>query len=237
MASQENSVSERSDKAALLARIEGFTEYPLLILSLLMVPLLIGPLVYDMDSDTERIYLILDVSIWAVFAIDILVKLAVAPNRLAYARRSWTDILLVAVPWLRPLRILRVLMIGVRTYRHSAKLAKVDFLVIYALILVISAATAVGFLERGADSQFQTYHDALWWATVTITTVGYGDFAPISAGGRVVALFLMLGGVGIFGAITANLASFFIKSEGTDDGSIATLLEEVRELRRELNLR
>jgi|TARA_B110000263_G_scaffold214029_1_gene198306 voltage-gated potassium channel len=72
---------------------------------------------------------------------------------------------------------------------------------------------------------------------VTITTVGYGDFFPVSAGGRVVALILMLGGVGIFGAITANLASLLLKSPDNQNQLIAELVEEVRELRREMRLR
>jgi voltage-gated potassium channel len=72
---------------------------------------------------------------------------------------------------------------------------------------------------------------------VNITTVGYGDFFPVSAGGRVVALILMLGGVGIFGAITANLASLLLKSPDNQNQLIAELVEEVRELRREMRLR
>ena len=72
---------------------------------------------------------------------------------------------------------------------------------------------------------------------MTITTVGYGDFFPVSAGGRVVALILMLGGVGILGAITANLASLLLKSPDNQNQLIAELVEEVRELRREMRLR
>ncbi len=72
---------------------------------------------------------------------------------------------------------------------------------------------------------------------MTITTVGYGDFFPVSAGGRVVVLILMLGGVGIFGAITANLASLLLKSPDNQNQLIAELVEEVRELRREMRLR
>lgn len=138
---------------------------------------------------------------------------------------------------LRPLRIFRIFGITLRTYRNHARFATVDFLVLYALIMIISSASAVAIFEGGPNSQFPTYHDALWWSTVTITTVGYGDFFPVSAGGRVVALILMLGGVGIFGAITANLASLLLKSPDNQNQLIAELVEEVRELRREMRLR
>ena len=142
--------------------------------------------------------------------------------------------LLVVIPWLRPLRVLRVVLLLARTHRGAARLAKFDYLIIYGLLLIIAAATSVALLERGHDSPLESYPDALWWSVVTITTVGYGDFSPITAGGRTVALILMLGGVGIFSAITANLTSFFVKSESDNTIVINELVEEVRALRLEL---
>jgi hypothetical protein len=78
MALQTDSDSEQPVNKSLLERVESWTDYPLLILSLLLIPLLIGPLLYDMDSDTERVYFILDGVIWVFFALDFLVKLAIA---------------------------------------------------------------------------------------------------------------------------------------------------------------
>jgi len=78
MALQTDSDSEQPITKSLLERVESWTDYPLLILSLLLIPLLIGPLLYDMDSDTERVYFILDGVIWVLFALDFLVKLAIA---------------------------------------------------------------------------------------------------------------------------------------------------------------
>lgn len=78
MALQTDSDSEQPVNKSLLERVESWTDYPLLILSLLLIPLLIGPLLYDMDSDTERVYFILDGVIGVFFALDFLVKLAIA---------------------------------------------------------------------------------------------------------------------------------------------------------------
>lgn len=78
MALQTDSDSEQPVNKSLLERVESWTDYPLLILSLLLIPLLIGPLLYDMDSDTERVYFILDGVIWVFFALAFLVKLAIA---------------------------------------------------------------------------------------------------------------------------------------------------------------
>ena len=78
MALQTDSDSEQPVSKSLLERVESWTDYPLLILSLLLISLLIGLLLYDMDSDTERVYFILDGVIWVFFALAFLVKLAIA---------------------------------------------------------------------------------------------------------------------------------------------------------------
>ena len=71
------------------------------------------------------------------------------------------------------------------------------------------------FEENARASNIHDYPDALWWAIVTVTTVGYGDRFPVSAGGRAVAVVLMLVGIGLIGVLTATVASVFIK-EHTD---------------------
>jgi voltage-gated potassium channel len=71
------------------------------------------------------------------------------------------------------------------------------------------------FEEKAKGSNIHSYPDALWWAIVTVTTVGYGDRYPVSAGGRAVAVVLMLVGLGLIGVLTATVASVFVK-EHTD---------------------
>src|ERR1019366_464545 len=71
------------------------------------------------------------------------------------------------------------------------------------------------FENHAAGSNIHSYHDALWWAVVTVTTVGYGDRFPITEGGRAVAVVLMLVGIGLIGVLTATVASFFVQ-EHTD---------------------
>jgi voltage-gated potassium channel Kch len=71
------------------------------------------------------------------------------------------------------------------------------------------------FEEKAKGSNIHDYPDALWWAIVTVTTVGYGDRFPVTEGGRIVAVVLMLVGIGLIGTLTATVASVFIK-EHTD---------------------
>ena len=80
---------------------------------------------------------------------------------------------------------------------------------------MIGAWLVLLFEEKTRAGNIHTYPDALWWAIVTVTTVGYGDRYPVSEGGRVVAAVLMLVGIGLIGVLTATVASVFIK-EHTD---------------------
>jgi voltage-gated potassium channel len=86
--------------------------------------------------------------------------------------------------------------------------------------LILGAWMVLLFEENAKGSNIHTYPNALWWAIVTVTTVGYGDRYPVTAGGRIVAAVLMLVGIGLIGVLTATVASVFIK-EHTDDNKQA----------------
>ena len=160
--------------------------------------------------------------------------MAVAPRRVEYVRQHWLEVLVVLIPFARPLRILRLIVFGSRAYRGAVRLAHVDFLVVYAIGLVLIVATLVMSAERGHNSELDSFHDALWWSVATVTTVGYGDVVPVTHVGRAFAYVLMIGGIGLFGALTANFASILVRREDTGSAAVATLIEEVRAMREEL---
>ena len=220
-------------REAMLLRIERLTELPLLLLSFAMIPLLLGPLMWELSDYDETLFFTLDVFIWALFAADLIVKLAVAPNRLAYARRHWLEVLIVLIPFIRPLRIVRLFVFGARAFGGARRLVNVDFLLVYAIGMVLIAATFVTSVERGHDS-ITTFPDALWWSFVTVTTVGYGDLSPVTPIGRAIAIVLMLVGIGLFGGLTANLASMIVRSEENVEENVESLIEEVRALREQV---
>ncbi len=135
------------------------------------------------------------------------------------------------LPVARPLRILWIVRYGSRAYRRPVRCAHVDFLGAYAGGLVLLIATIVTSLERGHDSPVDSFPDALWWSIATVTTVGYGDIVPVTAAGRAFAYLLMLGGIGLFGALTANLAAMLSRRVDPSLAALASLQDEVRELR------
>jgi voltage-gated potassium channel len=111
------------------------------------------------------------------------------------------------------------------------------------VLLVLVAALAVLDAERGRPgSNIETFPEALWWGVATITTAGYGDFYPTTLEGRLVAIGLMIGGIGLIGFVTGSLATWIVErisiverpTEATRR-DVGRLLDEVRELRAEIS--
>jgi voltage-gated potassium channel len=186
---------------------------------------------------------------WLLFAIDYVVRLALADQRWHYFWRHLLDLAIVALPLLRPLRLLRLLML-LRTLNRRAANSLHGRIALYlasgTALLILCASLAVLDAERGHDgASIQTLPDALWWSMTTITTVGYGDAFPVTGQGRLVAVGLMLGGIALLGTVTASIASWLIDrvrqteeaSETATRADLLALHEEVRELRRLLEAR
>ena len=151
---------------------------------------------------------------WAVFIADYLVRLALAPQRGRWFVRHLFDLAVVALPVLRPLRLVRLIaLIGV--LHRGAGMALRGRITAYTAggvtLLVVVSSLAVLDAERGAPgTPIRTYGEAVWWALATITTVGYGDLAPVTVVGRWAAVLLMIGGVALAGVVTATLAPWIV---------------------------
>ncbi len=218
-----------------LERLDNLTELPLLLLSFIMVPVLLGPLLLE-DSFSEAeltLFNTLDIFIWAVFAADFLGKFVITPDKWGYIKRNWLEALTVAIPFMRPFRIIRLILFSARAIRATRRLVKVDFLIVYAIGVVVIAATVVTGVEHGHDS-IDSFADALWWSVVTTTTVGYGDMTPVTPIGRGIAVLLMLVGIGLFGGLTANFASSIFRTDDNVEANTEQLLDEMQKLRKDL---
>ena len=232
---QPNFADKTSQREALLLRIERMTELPLVLLAFAMIPLLAAAasFLWDLSPEGEYVVFILDSFVWAVFAADLVVKIAIATDRWGYIRRHWLDVLIVLIPFIRPLRILRIIVYIGRGFEGAARLARIDYVLVYAIGLVLIVATVVTTAERGSGSPLEQFPNALWWAIVTATTVGYGDMVPTTAIGKAAGVVLMLGGIGLFGAVAANLASLLV-TRPHDNTALEDLAQEVKALRAEV---
>ena len=158
---------------------------------------------------------------WFAFAVDLLLGIIKAENKTSYLKRHPLEIASVLLPFLRPLRLMRVISFGglalqkIAVGRQFAITVKVA---ITTLFVSYIAAVQITITERVVEgSNIKNFSDGLWWAITTVTTVGYGDRYPTTTEGRLLAVLLMFMGISLVGVITANVAAWFVKmgQEGT----------------------
>ncbi len=191
---------------------------------------------------------------WVIFVVDLVVHVRLL-NRYLHTHRGRFDFAVVVLtgPWVfipvlerskfliavRFARVGRLFLVTKHARRLVEQLGRA-FVVFVALVFTCSYIAY--HAERGVNSEFKDYADALWWAVVTICTVGYGDITPITAEGRWAGVALMVTGIGIIGALAGSLASFLRlapPSSPPSAGGDAThardsLLEEIASLRADL---
>lgn len=222
-----------TDDASALERFERVTAWPMLILSVAILPLLIIPFTMRLSESTEATLLTIDWLIWGLFALEYGIRLYLAPRKREFLRHNVIDLVVVAVPLLRPLRVARSVRLlralraaraavfvarGLKAARVVLTRHKLHYALVVTLLVVVGSALLVAAVEGGAPgSSIGSIGDALWWAITTVTTVGYGDLAPVTPVGRGVAVVLMILGIGLFGLLAASLASFFISEEEEEE--------------------
>ncbi|GAA2260917.1 potassium channel family protein [Streptomyces amakusaensis] len=158
---------------------------------------------------------------WALFLVDYLVQWRLSGQGPGYVRHHLMDAVVVVLPLLRPLRIVRIYE-SVRHRRAHARLSLYARVITYAgmsaVLLGFAGALTVYAEERGAPgATIRTFGDSVWWACSTLTTVGYGDVAPVTPKGRVVATLMMAGGLALLGAVTGSFSSWLIQSFTLDE--------------------
>jgi voltage-gated potassium channel len=173
------------------------------------------------DSTQNYLDLIQWIS-WSAFAIDFLYGVISAKDKKQYLLKHPLDLAAVVLPFLRPLRLLRVISFGslviqkVAIGRQFAITLKVF---IASLFVAYISAVQITITERDVDgSNIKNFGDGLWWAITTVTTVGYGDRFPTTTEGRFLAVGLMIMGISLMGVITASVASWFVKM-GQDEAN------------------
>lgn len=213
------------------AGINIFDDLIMVALSLISVGLLIFEVVADLNVHQSKALEYADLTIASVFFAEFAFRFTKSENKKLFLRSYWWE-LLASIPitsqttqLLRGLRIIRIFRL-IRLLRlirfavrlkiileNSAKLAEQTYLIyITALSAIVIMASALGFyyMEAGKNPNVRGLWDCVWWSVVTITTVGYGDIYPVTDGGRVLAIFLMLGGIATLSATTASIAAYLI---------------------------
>jgi voltage-gated potassium channel len=197
----------------------------------LLALLVIGLLPYDNVGSVR----IVNLTVWAIFVVDYFVRLALATDRRAHIRANIVDLVaILPADFFRVTRLLRLVRL-LRVIRAAAILSRISrdlrgiantnglkWLLLTTSIAIVSGAIVVWRVEPS----IQTLADALWWAFVTATTVGYGDLSPANGLGRAAAVGLMLVGIGTIGMLTGSIATYFLGGAGAD--ALPADIEHVR---------
>lgn len=211
-------------------------EMVMVLLALAVVPALL--LEEHADGRLQLAAVVTNWVIWLTFLVDFITHWRHARWSLRYVRESWFDLglLVLSPPFfvpvtmqglrslraLRALRLLRVVrslslvMIGLRVSRRVLERHHFHYVLLVAVATVGLGSVAIYLLEGGSNQPVKTLDDALWWAVVTTTTVGYGDVSPTTGPGRVVAVALMLVGIAVIGVFTGSVASFLFERDKDD---------------------
>ncbi len=182
-----------------------------------------------------------NLAIWGVFVVDYAVRLWLSTDRRGFVKRNIPDLIAILpldffriARLARLARLTRLLRAGTVLWRVTRDLRGVlktnglGWLLIVTTTVVFIGGLAAWLVEP----ELASFGDALWWSVVTATTVGYGDIAPASTLARIVAVILMLIGIGTLGMITGSIATYFVGGRGQNspsDPDVARLLEELSE--------
>ncbi|HEY3734098.1 MAG TPA: ion channel [Streptosporangiaceae bacterium] len=206
----------------LVDRIERVTRFPMAVLGVAWLVIGIMVVTTNVNGSASIALVSALFAFWVILLAEYLVRLAVSPDRRGYLRRRWAEPATVLVPPLQGWHLIGIEKVCLLL--HEGELRAEAILRHHSLFRVLIAAAATLFLgawlvllfdENAPGGNIHSYPNALWWAIVTVTTVGYGDRFPVTEGARVVATVLMLIGIGLIGVLTATVASVFIK-EHTD---------------------
>lgn len=181
--------------------------------------------------------------IWGIFAAEVVAILIVAQRKRAALRAHWLDVALVVVTvpaygrllsslrlfrFVRFMRLFRAGVVLSRALQAERRLTTRNvfrFAAIGTVFLVFIAGAAEATVDQG---DFKSFWDGIWWAVVTVTTVGYGDLYPHTVAGRLIAMLLMLVGIGFISVLTASIASIFVKTDREDEtAEIAQTLRRI----------
>ncbi len=173
------------------------------------------------STSTQSLLNIVQWITWVAFAGDLIYGLTKAPSKKGYLKKHPLEVAAVLLPFLRPLRLMRVISFGglaIQKVAIGRQFAITIKVFIASIFVAYISAVQITISERDlVGSNIKNFGDGLWWAITTVTTVGYGDRYPTTTEGRFLAVLLMFVGISLVGVITASVAAWFVKMSSNDE--------------------
>jgi voltage-gated potassium channel len=224
-ANHENPMKNQSDLQE--EKTIGALNIVVIVLSIYVLLALLVDTFFKLPTETSRLLDQVDNAICIFFLLEFLIRFIKAEKKLVFMKWGWID-LISSIPTFnflragRALRLIRLLRI-LRAFRSTKHLVSHIYrnrpqgafttVSVIAILMVIFSAIAILQVETDPNSNIKTAEDALWWAYVIVTTVGYGDRFPVTTEGRIIGALLMTVGVGLFGTFSGFVASWFLSNK------------------------
>lgn len=220
-----------------LAAWEERSSRPMFVASVLYLLAFAAPIMSTRIQEPYDAYLnIIQMILWGLFAADYCIRLYLAPRRLYFITHNLMNLAIVLLPAWRIVSFLAMIHLTTnRQYKRLSELAVKLFG--YTAIFIIMFALAIYSVESSEPgAMIRDLPTAYWWTFTTLATVGYGDVYPITGIGRVIAVVVMLYGVGMVAVATGALASWIIeKIGGREEQEYPATKADVDDLRQEIS--
>jgi voltage-gated potassium channel len=203
----------KSARERAVERWEQYSTLPLALLALVYLGLYAVEVLGNESAAVLFDLILISDIIWIIFIVDFLVRLVMHDNKKKFLRKNVIELIGLLLPIFRAFRMFRVVIaIGFLTRAAKSLQGRINIYIGLILpILVFTCSLGVYEAEHNAPgANITQYGDAIWWAFVTITTIGYGDYYPVTFEGRAIAVLLMLSGLALVSVITVSFASWFL---------------------------
>jgi voltage-gated potassium channel len=216
-AADKESQADPDDPSGRLAAYMAKTQTALDLVALLTLWIVVVPPGdFGTTHDAYNVALTVRLALSGLYAIDMTIRAVLAKRHFRYLWTHPLGLLAVAFP---PVR----LVFSLRLFRSLFRRGHLERFLLAAAFLVLNGAIIVYFVERhAAGSNIHTVGESVWWAVTTVTTVGYGDFFPVTAAGQVAAAFIMAIGILTLAVVTAQVSSSFVEQAARRRASAVT---------------
>lgn len=233
-----------NERKKLLTSVEKLLEGPMVFLGFVWLIVLVIELVWGFSKPLEY----LSLTIWGIFIIDFVIKLILAPVKLAFLKSNWLTVISLVIPALRVFRIFRVVRLlrglrGIRLVRIVSSLNRslkslaatmkrraFGYVITVTLIVTFCGAAGMYAIEKSTPG-FETYSMALWWTAMRVITAG-NEFNPATPEGRGLAFLIAVFGYTIFGYVTATFATYFIGRDAEREDAPVAGAKDIEALRK-----
>ena len=230
-------------------KLERYFEIPMIIFGILVLPVL-----YIQMTSTNpllrSIAFVIDVLIWLAFLIEFVTLISVTKDKKRYVKTNWLNLAIIvlspplplrALPGFEALRIIRVLRVlrvfvvlsrGTKGFKKFYAKNSINYVLYLTVILVFICGFIFSIFEKG-----KSFFDGIWWAIETVSTVGYGDIAPLTPAGRALGIVLIFLGIGFMSMLTAAISAYFVEKDSNREmkqilEKLDTLSKDIEELKK-----